>query len=61
DSADLADKIATITKDDDVHRRLSEAGPRVAAYYSVENLADRVLTHIGLPLKPSQPAAPGDR
>ena len=61
DSADLADKIATITKDDDVHRRLSEAGPRVAAYYSVENLADRVLTHIGLPLKPSQPAVHSDR
>ena len=52
DSADLADKIATIAKDEDVYRRLSEAGPRVAAYYSVENLADRVLSHLGLPRAP---------
>ena len=34
--------------DDALHARLSEAGPRVAAYFSVERLADRVLAHLGL-------------
>ena len=28
-----------------LHKRLSKAGPRVAEYYSVERLADRMLAH----------------
>ena len=48
DSADLADKIEQLLIDDTLHRRLSEAGPGVAAYFSVENLADRVLDHLGV-------------
>ena len=48
DSGHLADQIARLLEDDDLHRRLSEAGPRVAAHFSVALLADRVLGHIGL-------------
>ncbi len=49
---DLAEQIARLLQDDKLHRRLSEAGPRVAAYYSVSNLADRVLDHMQLPREP---------
>ncbi len=49
DSSDLAEQLGRILTDDALHRRLSEAGPRVAAWYSVERLADRVLAHMGLP------------
>ncbi|MHC4218387.1 MAG: glycosyltransferase family 4 protein [Planctomycetota bacterium] len=52
DSADLADRIEQMLTDDELHRRLAEAGPRIAAYYSVENLANRVLAHLGLPEQP---------
>lgn len=51
-SGDLADKIAMLFEDTALHARLSHAGPQVAEYYSVTNLADRVLSHIGLPAKP---------
>jgi len=49
DSVDLADQIARLLADDDLHARLSAAGPTIAAYYSVERLADRVLEHLDLP------------
>jgi glycosyltransferase involved in cell wall biosynthesis len=49
DSGDLAEQIARLLQDRALHARLSEAGPRVAEYYSISNLADRVLAHIGLP------------
>ena len=49
DSGDLAAQSARLLDDRDLHRRLSEAGPRVAEYFSIENMADRVLDHIGLP------------
>ena len=48
DSAHLAQQIGRLLADDDLHRRLAEAGPRVAAHYSVEKLADRILDHLGL-------------
>lgn len=51
DSGDLADQIARLFDDSQLHRKLSEAGPRVAEYYSVEKLGDRVLRHLGLPMK----------
>ncbi len=53
DSSDLSDQITRIIKDDDLHSRLSEAGPKVASYYSVENLADRILAHLGLTSSPA--------
>ena len=52
DSAHLADQIARLLQDNELHRRLSEAGPGIAAHYSVEKLADRVLAHVGLPPTP---------
>jgi hypothetical protein len=51
-SGDLAEKIAMLFDDSALRTRLSQAGPRVAEYYSVKNLADRVLRHIGLPERP---------
>jgi glycosyltransferase involved in cell wall biosynthesis len=58
DSADLAEQIARLLLDDDLHRRLAGAGPGVAAYYSVEKLADRVLAHLGLPATPGRDSTP---
>lgn len=54
DSADLAEQMQRLLTDDKLHRRLSEAGPRVAAFYSVKNMADRVLAHLGLPPRPER-------
>lgn len=48
DSGHLAEQMARLLTDDELHRRLCEAGPRVATHYSVALLADRVLAHIGL-------------
>jgi glycosyltransferase involved in cell wall biosynthesis len=48
DSGDLAAKIEQLLGDDALHQRLSAAGPRVADYYSVARLAERVLAHLGL-------------
>lgn len=53
DSADLAEQIQRLLTDDTLYRRLSEAGPRVAAHFSVQKLADRILDHLSL-------TAPGD-
>ena len=52
DSGDLADKLATLLTDRETWRKLGEAGPRIARYYSVPNLADRILTHLGLSVRP---------
>ena len=52
DSADLAAQIQRVLTDDKLHSRLSEAGPLVARYFSVGNLADRVLAHMGLASRP---------
>jgi glycosyltransferase involved in cell wall biosynthesis len=51
-SGDLADQITRLLNDGDLHARLSAAGPRVAEHYSIANLTDRVLQHIGLPPRP---------
>lgn len=51
DSGDLAAQIERLLVDRALHQRLSDAGPRVAEFYSIPNLADRVLTHIGLPTR----------
>ncbi len=52
DSSDLAEQIGKLLEDDELHRRLAEEGPRIAEYFSVGNLADRVLNHMGLPRMP---------
>jgi glycosyltransferase involved in cell wall biosynthesis len=52
DSGDLADQMQRLLEDRELHQRLSQAGPRVAEYFSIENLGDRILKHIGLPLRP---------
>jgi len=52
DSGHLAEQIARLLEDDALWRRLSEAGPHVAACYSVGRMADRLLAHMGLPPKP---------
>lgn len=48
DSGDLANGIEQLLDDEALYQRLSSAGPRVAQYYSVQKLADRVLTHLGV-------------
>lgn len=48
DSADLARQIERLLTDEKLHRRLADAGPKVARYFSVEKLADRMLAHLGL-------------
>jgi glycosyltransferase involved in cell wall biosynthesis len=48
DSRDLADQIERLLTDEALYEKLSEAGPRVASYLSVQLLADRVLAHVGL-------------
>ncbi len=56
DSAHLAERIAALIEDEPLYHRLAEAGPRVAAHYSVSRLADRILAHIDLPPTPPAPA-----
>lgn len=48
DSGDLADKIDAMLTDEPAWRRMSADGPRIAEYYSIERLADRVLDHLGV-------------
>lgn len=48
DSGDLARQIQRLIEDDVLWKRLSDNGPLVAKYHSVENLADRVLAHMGV-------------
>jgi glycosyltransferase involved in cell wall biosynthesis len=48
DSGDLAQRIEQLIDDDELHQRLSRAAPRVAEYYSIARLADRMLAHLGL-------------
>jgi len=48
DSSDLARQIERLIGDAELWRKLSEQGPRVAEYFSIPRLADRVLAHAGL-------------
>ena len=59
DSGDLAHRIEQLLVDDLLWNRLSAAGPRVAQYYSIDAMTDRVLNHLDLAPRPaSQSAAP---
>jgi glycosyltransferase involved in cell wall biosynthesis len=51
DSGDLADQIERLLTDRALHSRLCAAGPGVAAHFSISNLGDRILTHLGLPMR----------
>lgn len=48
DTNSLADAIEKIICDPELRRKLSVDGPKVAEYFTVEKLADRVLQHLGL-------------
>jgi glycosyltransferase involved in cell wall biosynthesis len=48
DSGDLAEQVSRLLSDDALWQELSTSGPRIAAYFSVANLADRVLALLGL-------------
>ena len=48
DSGDLADKIQSLIEDRAQWQQLADAGPKVAEYYSVAKLTDRVLNHLEL-------------
>ena len=51
DAGDLADQIGRLLDDNELHAKLCAAGPTVAEYFSIKNLGDRVLSHLGLPLR----------
>lgn len=53
DSGDLAGQLQLLLSDATLHRRLSSQAPHVAAYYSIEKLADRLLEIMQLPYSPS--------
>lgn len=53
DSGHLAEQIERVLKDQDLWQKLSEAGPFVAEYYSLKNMTDRILSHMGVPLTPA--------
>lgn len=48
DSGDLADRLEQLISDDSLHAELKANTRAVAAYFSVERLADRVLEHLQL-------------
>ena len=48
DSGSLADALEKLLKDRDLWQRLCDNGPKVAEYFSVPRLADRVLDHLGI-------------
>ena len=49
DSAHLAGQIERLLSDEATWQKLSAAAPRVAAHFSVERLADRILDHVEIP------------
>lgn len=53
DSGDLAGQLQLLLTDATLHRRLSTQAPRVAAHYSIERFADRLLEVMELPHSPS--------
>jgi len=54
DSGDLADQLERVLQDRELWQKLSDGAPKVADYFSVENLGSRVLSHIGLPKSTGQ-------
>jgi glycosyltransferase involved in cell wall biosynthesis len=52
DTADLAAQLFRLLTDDSLHAQLSANTKVIAASFTVEKLADRVLAHMGLPTRP---------
>ena len=59
DSGDLAEKLDQLLTDTGLWDKLAAEAPRAAEYFSVPNLADRVLAHMGL-APPQEAAKPPD-
>src|SRR5262249_53278055 len=57
DTRDLADQLQALIENDVLHATLSAAAPHVAEHFSVANLGERGLDHLGLP-RWHGPAAP---
>ena len=55
DSGDLAHQLERVLTDRPLWNRLAQDAPVVASYYSVANMTDRILQHLGLPLKAHTP------
>ena len=53
DSGSLADQLQRLIEDKQLWQQLSEQGPKVADYYSVPNLANRILDLMQLPHQPN--------
>ena len=53
-SGDLANQLARLIEERGLWQKLASDGPRVAEYFSIPRLADRVLAHLGLPASPSR-------
>ena len=45
DSGSLADQLQRLLEDSQLWKQLSDNGPQVAKYFSIPNLADRILDH----------------
>jgi glycosyltransferase involved in cell wall biosynthesis len=58
DSGDLARQLRRLVCDDDLHRELSANARQVAANFTVDRMADRVLELLGLPPRPEPTRAP---
>lgn len=48
DSGDLASRLETLLTDHALHRELSANAQEVASHYSISNVADRTLEHLGI-------------
>jgi glycosyltransferase involved in cell wall biosynthesis len=53
DSKDLADQIDRILTDDELYGRLKSDCRSIAEQFSVDNMTDQVLAHLGLPTHPT--------
>ena len=53
DTADLAGQLKRLVTDDALHGELAKNAPIVAANFSVARMTDRVLEHLGLPMRAS--------
>ena len=53
DSADLARQLGRMLTDDELHRSLAANTRSVAGNFTVDRMTDRVLQHLGLPVRSS--------
>ncbi len=48
DSGNLAEQLARLLQDRELWQKLAKEGPQAAEYFSIPNLADRILAHMNL-------------